>query len=664
MRRRYRRLTASHSTGYERLFVGLVPGTMFLKTSGTGTDALMREFLAIVFILIIGPALVNYATWLDLEKQAYNIPSEVQAADIGLPDFIYQSVVTITTGSGYISPKKTSVQFVSAFQIVLGWMYLIALFPLLLSSVQRRAKFELRWHRCTSARGGMLGTVVRSGLDSLRKRRSAAGSWSSKLSHDSAATYFALWALEAAERHLPISREVKMILESQARGATLVHNDNLAIFLGKLHDFRQDNSANEEVQKLILDICDKNAFEESQENFLKWLGLLLFQDSSINSHQELLSVKLPSVEDWERHYGRHWSTYAMVARLVYTHFNGYGPEAKELAKKLVRARSDSVSWFGDCLLTSLCVLALARIDKQRTVWHAAALWLAEVTVEHECMPLVRNLDVWHTGLALEVLHLGGAIPETALQWLMKQFHKTPMGSGWSWTSESGIICLDSTSTVVRTIRALDVKDIMVHRYIEAAQLTLFEARRQITEGSLKMPTFIDSEEGIDVCPIILARSLHLLNLPPQDRRLCAESLVQQISDGHKSPWFKHPGITKGLVLWHIALYLPHESKTVYQLVGDLIEYATDLDNGAHVTRASVLLGLLASRRLIKTGDVSETIERLVNNVLASQEDGRWPGEAVGVFGFGRLYADDHLATVLSLHALMEYAGSFPTIQFE
>ena len=107
MRRRYRRLTASHSTGYERLFVGLVPATMFLKTSGTGTYVLMREFLAIVIILITGPALVNYATWLDLEKQAYNIPSEVQAADIGLPDFIYQSVVTITTGSGYISPNPS-----------------------------------------------------------------------------------------------------------------------------------------------------------------------------------------------------------------------------------------------------------------------------------------------------------------------------------------------------------------------------------------------------------------------------------------------------------------------------------------------------------------------------------------------------------------------------
>jgi hypothetical protein len=145
-----------------------------------------------------------------------------------------------------------------------------------------------------------------------------------------------------------------------------------------------------------------------------------------------------------------------------------------------------------------------------------------------------------------------------------------------------------------------------------------------------------------------------------DRRLlCAKELIERVQGGEISPWFNAPIVTKGLVLWYIGPFLPLNEPAVQKIAEELIQGAQRINMKDHLNRACIVLGLLASKRLIKTkSDIISTIELLINQIIASQESGKWTGESVGVFGFeGMLYSDDHFSTVLSLLALMEYSSS-------
>ena len=663
LRMRYKWLTASCHTGYERLFVGQLPAKAVLDTGERWEerDVILREFLCLLIVLIIGPSFVNYAIWIDLKETAFAIPNNVPASDIEWIDFFYQSVVTITTtGFGDITPKITCGQFVSVTQIILGWLYLIGLLPILLARLQRVIQHEKRWHKSESARGGLLGAAIRNGLESLRQMCAQAGIWTSSLPSDVVPAYFAIWALEIAERDLPVSTNIKQTLESQIAESQSGASDTLGVFLKKLHQLRKSSVESDGIKECVQYFSTKRDLTESDEDILKWLGVAMFHPSSLTRYPSLLSVKLPDVEYWECQYGRHWSTYARLARLLYWHYREDETKSNDQLKELISAQSPSGSWFGDCLLTSLCVLALARVDKQRTAWHGAALWLAELVEQNGRIPLVSDLNIWHTALALEVMHVGGISLQPPLQWFVAQFLALPEGCGWSWSSESDVICLDSTSAVIHAVRNVDVRDIRIYRCIEAARETINSAIKN-TEGALKVPTFIKGKEGkggIEACPIILARSLSFIDLSPQNRRKYTEDLIKEIVQGCTSPWFRSPAITKGLVLWYVAPYLTHNSSTMREVVKSLLTDAENLQIGQHATRACILLGLLATRKLLDVSeDVNRTIERLINSVLASQEDGKWPGELIGVYGFGRLYADSLFSTVLSLHALIEYAAS-------
>lgn len=660
LRRRYRWLSSQQYTGYERLFVGQVPASIFLRSSKTGSEALLKEFISILVVLVLAPAMVNYATWLSLEKTAYNIPTEVLNSEISILDFIYQSVVTITTtGFGDITPKESSAQFISVSQISLGWMYIVATFPLLLSTLQRSARQEVYWRKRASYRGGLLGSVIRAGLYSLRENCSAVGSWEACLSSDAVAMYFARQTLELAQRDLPISQSLISNLDihcsskgSQPEGDGTIH------VLSELQSYNLDSSWENKKEELISTLRSDLSLKESGEGFIRWIGLVLFEERLTDCDPVLFSVEPPSIEDWLKQYGKHWATYAIVANLLHAQYTGDESAAGTYAIALTQLRSDTGSWFGDCLLTALCALALAKTDRQQTVWHSAAIWIADVVKAYSTVSLVRNLDVWHTGLALEVLHVGGVRAERALQWLIEHSLDTLGGGGWSWSSESNALCLDSTSTVVHAISALDVRDVHVKRCLEAAQIALKSALKETDQGEWSIPTFIDSDWMIEPCPIIAARSLRVVEMPAHKRLSYAKKLVGQVKSGSASPWFSQPSITRGLVLWYLSPFLPFNYSDVRHISGELVRDASRITERDNVVRACILLGLLACLRIIDAdAEMTRTVERLVDRVIASQERGRWIGEPVGIFGFGRLYSDDHLASVLSLYALMEYAAS-------
>ena len=654
--RRYRWLVCGRPLGYERVFVGQVPAYAVLHVTGRGTDALLREFGAVAVVLVLGPSLVNYGAWIGYRQNAFIVNEAIEVASITFWDFVYHSVITVTTtGYGDIVPHQSAAQLVSVSQVAMGWMYVIAFLPLVLSVLQQRSSGDqLRSVRDIS-RGGLLRATIKRGLGRLRDQRSADGSWCTPLSSDFVSAVFALWAIETSRRDLPIKESIVLHLREHVYVAGPT-SDALGQALAAVHRSRNDGDTAIIVAKLLADHKGPIEVHASSEEFLLWLAYLVQQGLTDETQNQLTSIGLPSVEEWRELYGAHWSVYALAARLLVAHKTGNQGEVDLCAQELVDVYSDTGSWFGDSLLTSVCVLALAQADRQRTFWHGAVLWLIETASECEGMPVVRSLDVWHTALAIEILHYSGTDTAASVLWLQRRCIDDGVRTGWSWSSESKCLCLDSTSTILHAIRALEIKERRVALCAHAAGDTLSASVYTDAAGVRTMPTFLGQDTGIDPCPIVLSRSLTLLPLDPADRRAWALQIVQRVADGEVSPWFSAPCITKGLVLWHIGSYLPTDVVPTQKLVAELVAEAGHLQDGDNVMGGSILLGLLGSKHCVSAAaGRNETMERLVDRILASAGDGEWTGEAVGVFGFGRTYRDNHLATVLSLRSLMEYS---------
>ena len=173
-----------------------------------------------------------------------------------------------------------------------------------------------------------------------------------------------------------------------------------------------------------------------------------------------------------------------------------------------------------------------------------------------------------------------------------------------------------------------------------------------------LPTFVDRGNMIAPCPIVAARSLRVIDMPPQLRLAKAKKIVRKVSGGGSSPWFSEPSITAGLVLWYLAPFLSANDSDVCNISKQLLENVTRITESNNVVRACTFLGLLASSRLVDTNDeISIAIERLLDQQIAAQEGGKWKGEPVGIFGFGRTYSDDVFASVMALHGLIEYTAS-------
>jgi hypothetical protein len=200
IRRRYIWLSVSKDIKNERLFIGQIPMSMFLQASRVNVEALLREFLVIVCILIVAPAFINNVIWIALQEKAFSIPL---GAEIGFWDFLYQSIVTITTtGFGDITPKISLAQSISISQIGLGWMYLLGILPIVLSKLHQVTKrIDIQWNKKASSRGMLLGSTIQKGLNNLRDQMTAVGSWDSCLVSDSTTTFYTKWVLDVAQQN-------------------------------------------------------------------------------------------------------------------------------------------------------------------------------------------------------------------------------------------------------------------------------------------------------------------------------------------------------------------------------------------------------------------------------------------------------------------------------
>jgi len=658
MCRRYQWLTSGTRLGYERLFVGQVPAQAVIHVTGRGTVALLREFGAMAAVLILGPSLVNYLAWLGYGTKAFILNSSISTSSVGLWDFLYHSVVTITTtGYGDIVPHHAYAQIVSVSQVLLGWMYVIGIVPLVLSTLQQRSLAQAVSGIKDMSRGGLLRATVRRGLEKLRNRLRGNGSWCTSLSPDAVSMFFAIWVLEEARRDLPVPKELITSLRKASRDLTGA-NDGLARALRTIDDARLAGDTGTAVDSILRCYRSQLHVSISSEGFPLWVAMMAQAGLSEDARQALASIKRPSVDKWQCDYGEHWATYASSAELLVAHLEGHRDIVDRQAHRLKAVRAKTGSWFGDCLLTSACALALARANRQRMYWHGAALWLVEAATELNGLPLVRSLDVWHTALTMEMLHYAGIDCTSSALWLQAQCVAAGDQVGWSWSSESSCICLDSTSTAVHALRALEMRDLPVERCLRQGMRSLAQALCVDHNGMPSMPTFLGGDTAIDPCPIVLSRAITLIPLEPKVRRRFAEHIADLVASGEVSPWFSCSSITKGLVLWHIGPYLPMDTAAAKQLVEELIEKTQQIVDGQNVSAGSVLLGLMGSRHCTSHTTAREAaIERLVNVILANAIDGEWAGERVSVYGFGRQYCDDHLATVLALRSLMEYSCS-------
>jgi hypothetical protein len=322
------------------------------------------------------------------------------------------------------------------------------------------------------------------------------------------------------------------------------------------------------------------------------------------------------------------------------------------------------SWFGDNLLTAICTLALTQADVRQTAWHGAATWLSEsATRGGQSVAVVSNLNTWHTALALDLLVAVGSdseVLDTAIEWLMRQFIEGEDADGWSWSSDATMICMDTTSMIAGTMASIHPRDLEIQRKVALALAALRAAQTERNMDFFKMPTFVYSGRGLHPCPVISARCIPLLDLCSRDRRCSAQSVAKRVADENwNAEWFASREMTEGLVLWHLSPYLKDDDRAGQRLVVDLIEAAKCGRITSSEGISTSIIGLLAAQRLAsRESRVSTVIEQLVDELLSRDEGGTWKGAPVGQFGFDRLYADDHLATVLALRALREYLAGF------
>ncbi|MCK5609092.1 two pore domain potassium channel family protein, partial [Candidatus Pacearchaeota archaeon] len=538
-RRRYKYFCVGKTPDYERLFVGILPIPMMLSAQNKGAYAVLAEVLFMVLLLILAPAFINTCCYQYAYENGWNYYSMPEktgevvllsedANEVSPVDFLHYSFATISTvGYGNIAPRSIQAQLLFISQIFWGWLYLVALLPAIWSSIRQKDNYRPALHQSTMFKGQWIQTAITTGLKQLIDKQQATGEWKSKLSPDILASAFAYRALKNSQDSFTICNpqmfeQLKLWCKEQI---SVQEEQQLKTIVSLCID---DDGLHNNIITLF---GSDNDLTESTIRVLLWMSIL-FCEPSDKVSKVAIDFKLPSVEEWERRYGKHWATYALVAELLKAHLLEDNERVRSIGKALKDRRTDSFSWYGDNLLTSICILALGKCDIESNPRCAAITVLNEqLSNSGEGLPLVANLDIWHTALTIDLFCSAemshSPIIEDAEKWLTKMFNCN-VYNGWSWSSDSNMLCIDSTSAALEALRYLSTNDTTVQRVKKLAQETIASTRGIGSLAEFEWPTFIEKNMPLHPCPIISARCLKHVVMQPDEKRKLAQALIAKV----------------------------------------------------------------------------------------------------------------------------------------
>jgi len=652
-RLRYKWLCRGRKNLNERLFVGLLPIEIILRVPNKMSFYILYELLGMLLLILLVPTILYFSIYA-IDNKAFFTFAEDRV--LVFWDFLYLSCVTLfTIGYGDIYPLKLKAQIACCVQIVTGWMYLAGLLPLLMSIAGQSISPRLFW-KYKSDKRGEVREILDIGLSQLSEReRNVNGIWDQPLSSDYITSVFAFKALEncknwwsflSTKNICKLEEWCKSEFHKQEEPIKLI--TNLCLGGKKLSDTKSTCKYHDDMEMLI------------------WISIKLFN----NDNDIASSITIPSIKDWENAYGEHWSTHIIVANILRARELKQYDREEELTERLVERISKLGSWYGDNLLTSLCILTLQSCNTKSNVWQVAVTWQIAATwlreqiekTQGNGIPLVCNLDIWHTSLTIELFSASDMpfdeLSATAVNWLIKK--RLPKGSSteaiykWSWSSESSMPCIDSTSVCFMALKKIGSKNVAHQRVVQDLDLFFRIALEKYDSRHYKCPTFLVDEKPLSFCPIISSRIIRTLSLSTECKRNKASLLIKDIVENNwKSEWFSKKAVTHGLALWYLSPYL-REDGMVRAFIDGI---KTGVNSKRYTTNeeiASICLGLIGCKNYFIFDD-NELIDRLVATLLANECDGKWAGAPIGTYGFGLCYCDNHFATILSLRVLLEYA---------
>lgn len=400
----------------------------------------------------------------------------------------------------------------------------------------------------------------------------------------------------------------------------------------------------EKVNNINKLICELN---ETQQSFI----VLLASANRIVDEDQIIHFPFINLIDLENSFGSHWGTYGLVADVIRNL-----PKNIKYLDLLLNKQSHDGSFYGDIILTSLVIslITFYKVPEELAgVSNKALLWLTQGS--KRMSPSVCNdLRFWDSAWAVLALN-GEYDPIHTLRYFVDKRLSKPI-SGWSWTTSSDIICLDSTTLVLESL-CLEPRNRIVASAISKVRKDLTRLSQEVFEGGNQLcPTFIDSDgRFLETCPIVTARLLYLLKFDNTKTIDHWQGLLQAILDGSKSPWFVDESITVGLFLY----YYSKSDVFNQELLKDLIEKVVDSCIDSVEGKLAIVLGLstyIHHRKGIKVAmkyyrHLDQLVLECINHIKI---DGSWLGSEVGVFGFEIYYSDIVFTSSLSVLALNSY----------
>lgn len=639
-----------------RLFLGIPSIPKFLQARDAATFRCLIEMILMLILTILGASVAMYAlyVWQPAEavKIACELKNHIHTNEGGLTlfggifCFIYFSLVTFTTtGYGDITPVSGYAIGVITLQLAAGSVFIIGIIPPLLALVGGK-KSEALIEGVPSFGFSSTERAIKRGLSWLQDNRSNNGSWSGLEVRSSPGIVCVALALqskgekaEAASLLNPaIRNEISASPLSMALCRIFDHEGSLTDFQAK--DLLSSPGLNDEQIPLAL----------------------LFGVATGKMQSSLLGQMVPNLSsaNWEREYGEHWGTYALVADFLTPSSQNYA----SILSKLLSRRNRYGSFYGDVILTSLIACSLIRGGGRPRAWGPAAdatCWLKSKRPELTTPPF-DSLGIWDTGWGILTLRqLGLAYEDVAesISWLQKTMIRKRHAMGWSWSTESSVLCLDSTSLICESLIDADFADVVLTRTIRYT-LDGLSQHYLVKEGM--WPTFVDENSRTEPCPIITARVFSLLRGKPEASAHNWSQLLTKVISGETSYWFTDGAITKGFVLYYASKSVGTNSPECESLFTDLEKLLKGSDR-EKITLEGKLSALIGCTAYVYYANVSETeriayiktLRQVIDTCILMQcVDGCWNPQEVGRFGFGIHYADRVFTTCLGIIALNNF----------
>ncbi|MGA7675295.1 MAG: potassium channel family protein [Rhizomicrobium sp.] len=668
-RYKFRWLRRNVPTGYERMFLGQMPPASLFAAKGDGLNACLWEAGLYLLLIMLGAAATQFCVFeinncqfafYGKFNQLYNcLPHNPVAYGSPSPfTFLYFSVTTIfTVGYGDIAAAHWLPQLIVICEVFLGWMYLGAFFPALVAITAEHRDPDI-----TAADGGYQRTLVQTsihyGARWLSDRQQPTGGWNLPITPDALATA-AAFAFITMQRGSRWHQALRATLSRQTKTLALPE-DLVGLSAQRI---AHDSMSPADLEAALSRIAATTDPEHHCTMIVSILGLLAGVTSVGPVRQHFPS----DPEQWREAYGPHWNCYALVARIALGQSDlatrskrwASSSTSRRCIDELHNLRGHDGSWYNDTLLTSLIGMLFCRLGIHRKDRSRAARWIRlKARSAQGGLPIFDTPRVWDTAwiiAALLTLIGESKITRDGIQWIINarcEHKKCPDKIGetrlWSWSDTSELACHDTTSLVCDVLRQAVIRDVAVDSVAKAVELELDRA----SHGH-RWSTFDKGPRQIHQCPVISARCTRINHARHGNFQDTAESILTDVlTKNWTSCWHTDPAISDGLTLYYLAQVVWPTSQNMAAMVRRLCDNPITSVEGA----SAMVLGLLESTNSMATqSDLTDTAlaktRELTDYIVSRTQNHFWSGDQVGVFGFGRRYADSAFATSLALLAL-------------